>query len=60
VKASLSWKVGFENRKEKRRERIYTIARKIVLMQIEENISSIKLRLIFRSLKVETRNLNLV
>jgi hypothetical protein len=28
-----------ENRKEKRREMIYTIARKIVLMQIAENIS---------------------
>jgi hypothetical protein len=60
VKTSLSWKVGFENRKEKRREMIYTIARKIVLMQIVENISSIKLCLIFRNLKVQTRNLNLV
>jgi hypothetical protein len=40
-----------ENRKEKRREMIYTIARKIVLMQIAESISSIKLCLIFWNFK---------
>jgi hypothetical protein len=40
-----------ENRKEKRSEMIYTITRKIVLMQIAENISSINLCLIFRNLK---------
>jgi hypothetical protein len=49
-----------ENRKEKRREMIYTIVRKIILMQIAEIVSSIKLCLIFGNLKVQTRNLNLV